>query len=1076
MWSFFVKAPKFTMVLIFALVLFGIYSIFAIDKESNPDVEIPFVIVSTPFPGANAIDVERFVTDKLEDPILALENIKKVTSSSNLGFSSIAIEFEIGTDIDKSIRDIENAIELRKGDLPSDIGDTRVQQVDFNDTPIKVYTISGPFDLRQLRNFADELANRLERISGLSEARVIGGQEREIRVLIDNIKLAQFGVSFNEVINAISQANSNIPIGEIERDGQRYSLRFEGIVDEIEVLENIAVRTGNQPVFVRNIAKIENDYAELRNISLFGVNDDIQSAISIAIFKRAGGSILNVVDEADSIFEQAFEDLLPNGTIIEVTDDMADYIRTDLKNLSISGLQTTLIVIILIFLLLGWRESLLAGLSIPLTFLITFIFLENLGYTLNFLSLFSLILALGILVDAAIVMTEAVYENSKKGLSSRESALKAIEEFKTPLISGTLTTVFAFLPMLLTSGIIGEFIKSIPVTVSIVLFSALFVALAIIPTFFMILLDFTNSKKQTIFTKNKFRIFILFSLLFVNTIFAYLFLIIIFTGTFLPQAIFDQLKKYRIRLFDRISEKFEQFKQKRDSIVEKVWIIYRDILTKYIESKKLQRRFFASLGLAFIASLALPATGLLKVDMFPATDMDRIYIDLKLPTGSILQDTEEKILEITKYISEFDEVKSYLVNIGSGSTLGGGNGTHIGSLTLNLVEGKRRDSRELLEILDRELNSLIPGADIIVQQMGSGPEQGFPVAITIKGEDLDTLDIIATDIVNRIENLESTRAVSTSIIESPGEIVFSADRQNLAVYGVNITQLALLMRGAVFGQEVTTIRIDNEDIDVIAYLDIAQNNRAEISLESLQALQVQTLQGTMSLGSLVEVDFKPNRTSINREDGDRVITVTSGVRDGFVVQDVFAEVENALSDLAIPENYNINIGGQNEDTDESFADLGRAMIIGIFMIAALLIWQFNSFRQPLMVITSIPLALIGVLPGLFLINQPLSFPGMIGVVALAGIVVNNGIILIDQINQNRLNGALRKISVIEGGVSRLRPILLTTITTVAGLLPLVITQPSWAPLGFAIIFGLLFSTISTLMVVPLLYFKFAEEK
>jgi multidrug efflux pump subunit AcrB len=1068
MWKFFVKSPRFSMVLLLALTLLGIFSIIDIDKESNPEVNIPFVIVSTPFPGANAVDVERFVTAKLEDSIIGLEDVKKVTSTSSLGFSSIAVEYEIGTDIDKRIRDLENAVEIQKFQLPTEAGDTRVAQVNFNDSPIKVFSISGPYDVRQLRILADELANRLERVSGLSEARVSGGQDRLIEVRLNEESLRLYGLNFQQIINSVSQASSNVPIGEIEKNDQRYSLRFDGVISDFDQIARILVRGGNSPVFLGDVASVEDTFEDVKVKSYFGIGENIESAVSIGIFKKSGGNILRVVDGADAVIEKAREDLLPEGIVIDVIDDTAEYIRTDLTNLAVSGLQTTLIVVILILLLLGWREALLAGLSIPLTFLITFIFLNSFGYTLNFLSLFSLILSLGILVDAAIVMTEAVYENKQLGLKPTESALKAIDQFQTPLIAGTLTTVFAFFPMLLTSGIIGEFIKSIPVTVSMVLFSALFIALAMIPTLFVILFTERKSGNLIKFGRVITRVLAILLIITAQNISLYLFGLVVGLLSFVSIKKMARLRSNALKVVARVETAFFGFTKGRDVVMNRLWTWYRNLLIRFVANKKLQRMLALFLSVAFVASLSLPVIGLLKIDMFPATDMERVYVDLKLPAGTTLTETEEVMFRFKNYFSGRSEIDSYLVTIGGGSSIGGGQSLNLGSFTLNLVEGKRPDSRDLLEIYDRDLKNIYPNGKLIVQQLGSGPEQGAPVAISIYGDDLNVLDDLANRVLLVVDGLESTRNVQNSVEDVSGEIVFVPKENILGFYGVQAVQIALLARTAVFGQEVMTLQSSEDDIPVV----LKYNSDLGMSLDRLRSLVISTQQGNVPISTLVDIKFLPSRSAIAREDGNRVVTITAGIRTGYAIQDVFAEIEQEVSKISLPEGYTIRVGGQNEDTDQSFADLGRAMIIGIFLIAALLVWQFNSFRQPLYVISSIPLALIGVLPGLTLIGQPLSFPGMIGVVALAGIVVNNGIILVDTINENRVQGMDKMNAVIEGCVSRLRPILLTTITTVAGLLPLVITQPSWAPLGFAIIFGLMFSTILTLLVVPLLYNRF----
>jgi len=482
MWEFFVREKKFTFIVVITFILLGAMSMVSIQKESNPEVIIPIVIVNTPFPGASALDVEQFVTNEIEDAVLGVEDTSKVTSYSSLGGSTVVIEFDMGTDIDEKKVDINDAINKITSNLPDDALDPIVENVSLDDTPVKVFALSGPYDAKMIRASAEDLKDKLERIQGLTEVKIIGGEEREIQIVIEPTALDNFGLSLMQVTRLISQADTQIPIGTIERSSENISLRINGLITDQKSIETIVVgmsKTG-QPIYVRDIAKVVDGYKETNTIArLTTSNVYKESAISIQIFKKSGGNVLEVVDKADTEVASALETYLPEGMTVEVVDDMAEFIRTDLKNLGISGLETTLLVIIFIYLLLGPKEAVLAGLSIPFTFLMTFTFLIWAGYTLNFLTLFSLILALGILVDASIVMTEGIYANIQTGLTPKKASLKTIAEFKTPLITGTLTTIFAFLPMMMTSGMIGQFIKTIPVTVSIVLTSALFVSLAV---------------------------------------------------------------------------------------------------------------------------------------------------------------------------------------------------------------------------------------------------------------------------------------------------------------------------------------------------------------------------------------------------------------------------------------------------------------------------------------------------------------------------------------------------------------------------------------------------------------------
>ena len=1085
MWTFFVRNIKFTVLTTLAIAALGLLSMLTIDKESNPEVTIPYLSVATPFPGASALDVEQFVTNPLEDALAGIDDLKQLTSSSAQGFSSIGLEFEIGADIDKKLRETQEAITLARGELPDDAGDTIARQVSFDDTPVKIYVIGGPYSSVELKQSLDLVVDRLERIPGLTEARLVGGEDQEIRLLINPAQLVQFELTIDQVIGALRQAETNIPIGVIERDNAQYSLRFDARLRTVEDIGRIPVGQKNgTTVFLRDIATIERGFEDVSGFARLYKDQVSANALTVQIFKKSGGNILDVVDAADSVIEDAKQDILPEGVVIETVDDTAQFIREDLTNLSRNGLQTTVIVILLILVLLGWREALLAGLSIPLTFLITFVGLSALGYTINFLSLFSLILALGILVDAGIVMTEGIYENKQQGLSPLDAALKTIQDFKAPLISGTATTIFAFLPMMMTSGIIGEFIKSIPVTVTLVLIAALFVAIALIPAFFVMLLG------DRIEHTSKSRLIKWFSiavvLVGVMTLLKASSIVSVLSGAVLvslgwyeyrTQFVCRFLKEKSVPVIRKGHMQWQKMEMRRDVIVYKTRVRYRAMIERLATNRRATNRFFVGMIVAFVIAMALPVMGILKVDMFPATDLEQVYIDVSLPAGTALDVTNQTMVELENYFKPRSEVESFLTTVGSGSSIGGGSGTERGAITVTLVERKlREDSRNYLDVYTNDLKGMVVPGKLTVQQLSGGPESGAAVELKITGPDLAELETLALQWEHILKDIEGTRNVSTSIQDSPGEIAFTFDRAQMGVYGVSPIQVAGLLRTSVFGSEVLSIREGDEDVPVVVKMDIAGTQPKDIRVEQLLGLPVTTSVGIVPLSTFVNSEFGVDRSFVAHEDGVRVVRVTSGTAKDVVAQTIFEQITKRRDEVSLPEGYAMSFGGQNEDTNQSFADLGRAMFLGVFMIAALLVWQFNSYRQPLMILSSIPMSLIGVFPGLALVGQPLSFPGMIGVVALAGIVVNNGIILIDRVNENRRNGMSVHEAVIEACSARLRPILLTTITTVAGLLPLALSEPSWAPLGFAIVFGLIFSTVLTLLSLPLLYIRFAESK
>jgi HAE1 family hydrophobic/amphiphilic exporter-1 len=1028
-WYFFLNNWRFAVIVILAVVAAGVFSLTQIPKESEPNVDIPIAVITTTFPGASAADVEQLVTDEIEDQVIGLEDVDEVSSESRRGLSSITVQFEANADNTEATNELEDRVDLAAPDLPGEANDPRVQQISFSDRPVLRIALAGPYPVQQLKLYGDELASELERVSGVSNVRVSGGREREIQIRIDRAQLDKFNLSLGQVTNAIRQTKSDIPIGTIQTSGENYTLRIESGIESVDDIRRLPIATsGETTVFVDDVGTVEDTYADATTISRLSQNGSpVESSVSLSVFNVSGGDIVTTVDNVWSTIDEKRSNIMPENVTIETVEDNAEIIRSDLSDLASNGLQTVLIVMILLFIFLGWREAVLAGLAIPLSFLITFSLLEPIGYNLNFLTLFSLILALGIIVDAAIVMTEAVHKNLRQGMSKMEAAKKAVSQFNLPLIAGTLTTVFAFLPMVLTSGIMGEFIKSIPVTVTIVLLSALFVALGLIPVVSLRWLKDIERPKVNFLKRNK----------------------------------------------DKPS--------RRERLTQYLSDTYSELLESFLNSSLLRTFLAIGLTVAFIGSVSLPAVGLLNVNMFPSDDMDRVFIDMELPYGTPLEQTSTKLEPVESFLQNDPRVSSFLTTVGSGSNTGsieGGGGSdaaHLASIVVNLKEQREANSTRIVEEWNADLPDIKNGS-VDVTQLSSGPGDSAPVEVRIVGPDLDTAERIARDVETELASIDGATTISSTIEKTNGEFTIQVDRAKAQLYGLTLTDISSTMRNAVTGSETITVNQDNDELDVVLSYNLNNNEgrQNKTDLETLQSLTFATPQGEIPLSSIAEIRYTGSRAAISHLDGDRIVRVTSYTKGEVQPQTIFSALEGRIDNIDVPPEYEVQMGGEREDIQQSFTDMFRAMIIGVFMIAALLVLQFKSYRQPLFILATIPLALIGVLPGLFLVNQPVSFPAVIGIVALAGIVVNNAIILIDRINENRKNGMDKKPAIEEAAVSRLQPILLTTVTTVLGLVPLVISSPSWGPLGYSIIFGLLFSTVLTLLVAPLLYLKFGE--
>lgn len=1006
-WTFFIKNYRLVYLIILLVIIGGTISFVQLPRESNPEVNIPFVYVQTIYPGANAQDTEELVTDVLEDKLLNMEGVNKVSSTSGEGYSMITLEFD--TKHSGNLKqEVQDKVDEAKFDLPDQAEDPIVEKINASDEPILIFSLAGPYDIAQINQFAEELKDRIEKVPDVSEVQIIGGQEREIQVVVNKASLDSFNLSISQVTSAIAQANADIPTGSIETGNSDYNIRLVGRLLSAEDIRKVPVGSvQNSIILVEDVAEVTDGFKKKTSLSELSIEGGLpNTAVTVQVLKSKGGNIIKSVEEIEEIIETA--DFLPDNVQIVTIISMAEYIESDLNQLFWGGLQTIAIILPLLCLFVGVREALLASFAIPFSFLITFMFLSFFGMTLNFLSLFSLILALGILIDTAIVVVERMnLLVQKEQMSSREAAISTILEFKWPLIVGTLTTVFAFVPMLLMSGILGEYVKHIPITVVIVLLSSLFVGLAIVPVL------------GVKFLKREHKVYLNFKV----------------------------CKKER----NLVSHTFE-----------KLILKYREYLSLILNDRKRKKKFIITVIILFFLSFLLPATGILKINMFPAEDFGYITVKVEEPMGTLLEDTAKDVKIVEDILRQEEQIKSFSVNISES----------VANISINLKEKEEREntSMELIDSYQDILASALPNAKVSVSQISSGPPSFAPVDIAVKGDDLVQVEAIADQFKDILKDIPGTSNVRTTAEETKGEFVINIDRAKAELYGISTIQLAQVLRNAVYGTKATTIRVEGEEIEVKVKYDLNETN-----INALESLTIATMRGDIPLSEFTNTELSAGRATIKHEDGLRVVRAYSAVEEGVAPIEIINAFKKEMEDVVIPENIQVDFGGEQQDIEQSYNDLFRAMIVAVFLIGTILILQFHSYRQPFFILLTIPLALIGVFPGLVLIGIPLSFPAIIGVVALAGIVVNNGIILIDKINRNRRAGMVKTEAVIDACSNRFRPVFLTTITTIFGILPISLTSSLWAGLGFTLIFGLMASGTFTLFVVPIVYNRFAEK-
>ncbi len=1018
-WNFLLERKAFTILVMFALILSGIVAINTIPKEAMPEVVLPMGVVSASLPGATASDMERLVTDKLEPAITNLPNIDKVTSSSRQGVTMITAQFIASADIETSIQDLRNAVEQAKGNLPSDVNGPVVSKVDFQNQPVMMIGVSSELTPEALYDLGNKLEENLLTISGVSKVDISGIRAREVSIIVNSNSLTTYGIAPGQVIGALQSANASIPAGSITIDNIDYPVQFNGNIEQVSDLANIPIATQTGEIRLSDVANIVDGFQKASSISrLSESGSEISYAMTLNVYKSSGGNILTVTDKVEEKLKDLESSVLLGSNYV-VIYDAGDEIKKSIGELTGAGRDTIILVVLVLLIAVGFREAIVSALSIPFSFMIAFLGMWMSGNTINFISLFSLVIAIGILVDSGIVIVEGIYSNRKKGMDKISAARETIRQYSWPLIAGTVTTVAIFVPLLFLSGIMGKFLFSIPFTIIIVLLSSIVVALGIVPLLATKILSDKESKYN----------------------------------------------KYRDAFWNSLND----------------W--YQEKLTILLNNRKAQKIFYGILTVLFIVSIALPVSGLLKATMFPPEDMDLFYVEVELPQASTLASTDTVTREVEKKVAEMNEVSSFMTTIGSGSAFNyeAGSGSKIANITVNLEKDRDHTSIEITSKLRSELSSLqgMNGAKITVTEVSSGPPAGAPVVIKIWSDSTENLAKATAQVESIIMETEGTRDTSSSLSNDGTELLININRERAAEYGLSASDVAMALRTAISGVEATKLRVDGEDLPVVFKIALNQNYEVPeeitiVNADAIASTPILTQRGNIPLGSLISISANRTSTSINHENGKRIGTVGAFLEVGANPIEVTNNIRTAIDSAETPAGVTFTYGGDDEEITRTFTEMMFAMIAGLVLMFAVLVIEFNAFRTTLRLLIAIPLSLTGVLIGLFVMGQALSLTAFLGIIALSGVIINHGILLLDILNKIKEDGEITdpKEQILKATTSRMRPILLTTITTVVGMIPLMFVSEMWAPLAYTMAFGLLYGTVLTLILIPLLSYNY----
>ncbi|HPJ63187.1 efflux RND transporter permease subunit [Lentimicrobium sp.] len=1095
------------------LMFFGIYSYTSLPKELFPDIVIPTVMVQTIYPGNPPVDIENLITRQLEKEIESVDGIKELSSTSSQDVSNIFVEFNTDVDIKTALQDVKDAVDKAKNDLPSDLlEDPMVTDIDFTEFPIININLSGDYSINELKSYAEYLEDEIETFQEVSKVEIKGVTEKEIKVQVDQHKLDAVELSFGDIESAIKNENVSMSGGEVRIGRDRRAVRISGEFTSVEEIAGIIVKheDGNI-VYLSDVADVSfgfedpDSYARLNR----------QPVVSLQVVKKGGENLLNATKKVFDLLDDArASKAIPQDLVITITNDQSEEIRNQLSNLENSMIMGIIFVIGILFFFLGTRNSLFVALSIPLSMFISFMVMGLMDFRINMMVLFSLILALGMLVDNAVVVIENFHRfTDELGLKPFEAARRAVGEIAVPIITSTATTLAAFFPLIFWDSIMGEFMKYLPLTLVITLTASLFSALVIIPVVAMVFY-----KKEDINDRPEVR-----RTLVVAGAMTGVAIPLYIAGFNTPAnllVLFALIGIANLLFLNRLARWFQT--------VLLVWVenLYAKTLAFALKRRNALWVFTGSFVLMFL-TMGFYFGSNPKVIFFPSGEPKYINILAELPLGTdidytdslmtVIEDDVDRILAPEKQI-----IKSVLTNIGSGAVgenegfSGRGGGPNRGLITVTFLDYKDRagiHTDKLLKRLSDSLLGVYPGVVMTIEKQNEGPPVGKAINIEIAGRDFNRLLDITDEAINRMNasRIPGIEGLQIDLDLGQPEMNVTIDREKARRFGLSTGQIASTIRTAVFGSEVSKFKMGEDDYPIqLRMKDEYRYNVASVLNQRITFRdQASGKIVQVPVSAVADVSLSSTYGSVLRKDRDRVITIWSNVIEGYNATEINNQLKPILADMEFPEGYNYRFTGEQEEQAESMAFLIRALLIAVAVILLILVGQFNSVVKPFIILISVLLSTIGVFGGLatFGMNFVVIMTG-VGIVSLAGVVVNNAIVLIDYIGLLKANKKTEMgidlsddlpvkesiACVIEAGRTRLRPVLLTAVTTILGLIPLAVglnidfaglfsefdpdiyfggdNAMFWGPLSWTVIFGLTFATFLTLVVVPSMYHLF----
>lgn len=1090
-----------TTVYIFTVMIFmaglGIY--FNLPKEQFPDIKVPQIYVQTIYFGTTPADIENVINKPIEKQLKTISGVKRIKSNALQDVSVILVEFNPDVKVEAALQKVRDAVDKAKRDLPQKLdGGPTAQDVNFSEFPIMNINLVGNFPLEKLKGYAEQLQDEIESYPEITKVDIVGTLKREIQINLDLYKMQAAGLTFYDIQSSIQGENVNISGGELNVDNVRRTIRVKGEFSSVEQMRNIQIRSSTgATVRLGDVADVIDSSEDRQDFARL----DGKSVVTLNVVKRAGANVIAVSERIEALLEKSRADRFPQGLEVRVTADTSERVKSSIADLVNTVILGFIFVVIVLMFFMGVRDAIFVGLSVPLSALIAFIPLWFSGFTLNTIVLFAFLLGLGIVVDDAIVVIENAHRlfNRFKNLSVKEAVALAASEVFLPVLSGTLTTIAPFFPLLFWPGIVGEFMKYLPITLIYTLFASLIVAYVMNPVFAITFMKRHDEQEADTSFRAIQRPLIIMAIIAVPAYF-----INVGVGNFIVLMAILYVFNHFV-LTPKIIMPFQngalpRFKQSYRNLITWVIVGYRPV--------------YAVLSMFGVLIMTFVLLGIVKPKaiFFPSGDPDFIYVYNVMPVGtdarltdSVTKVLEKKVFAVIKRNKAEKAINSVISNVGknAGDPFNPDRSAtpQKSKITIAFVKAEERgdiSSVKLLEEVRKELQG-IPGSEISVQRENNGPPTGKPISVEIAGDDFDQLISIEKDVRKRIAaaRIQGIEELKSDLITNKPEIIVDVDKVKAQREGISTSQIAMAIRTALFGAEISKFRDDKDEYPIQLRLKADDRNQIEKLLSLNITYRDMNMGGVLRqvpLNSVASVSYSTTFSQINRTNLQRIITLGSEVLNGYNANEIVAEIQSKVIDqMDVPSGYTVKMGGEQEAQQETGTFLMGALAAAVLLIYLILATQFNSVIKPVIIFVTILLSFIGVFLGFMAFGMTFSIlMSGVGIIALAGIVVKNGILLIEFTDELRSRGYELKAAIVEAGGVRLTPVLLTASAAILGLVPLALgvsldfvtlftelnphfflggeSAVFWGILAWTIIFGLSFSTVLTLVIVPCLYY------